>query len=99
MPDRDYAAELAEYARVAAPICGYPPAMLEQRVSLDRRVGEINVALCESHLMDYLQPREVNLAAMHDEWVCIAVGMSGATGKPTRLRALIDAVARTKGEE
>ena len=101
---RDFAAELAEYDRVAAPICGCPLELFILRTPDDKRLLAANVALCESHLMDWLQAHDSDEFMYtfwpHDDgflWIVEVYGHVHVSGT-SRLLALIQAVARTQGE-
>lgn len=83
---RDYAAELAEYARVAAPICGWHPAT-------NRAMGQdIEVALCESHLMDWMGLRFWARVESRGEGWAVNVDYTN----DSRLLALIAALSATQ---
>ena len=94
---RNYAADLAEYDLRAAPIAGSPLELFILRTPNDKRMLKANVALCESHLLDWLAEQDApkNLVTLlmrclDGSWIA-----NDATGD-TRLLALIQAVARTK---
>ena len=88
---REYLDELDEYAKTAEPICGWA------RLYFPSDQAEINVALCESHVMDWLAARGwFNVAFEDGEYTVTRDGEARAWHGTTRLLALINAVAATK---